>query len=658
MYKLIGFCLLLSFASLNLFAKKYSLCSPDGKLRVVLHADDGFLTWEVAYTDAAVLQPSRLGLKFQEESEAGLWVKKVRNKEVSVTRQSSFYKRSSWQSEYRETELTFRNNIRLQIRAYNQGAAYRFVNSEDSVILSDEVAEFVFDKDYSCQVPYVCDLRDASDQYCSAFESLYSFLPFSSLKADSLSLSPLLVCLDGNRKALIGESGLKDYPGMFLKKAEQANYGVEADFARYPLDFYVGGFNQLNEMPQTRADYIARLSPGQCLPWRIVAVSTDDSQLLGSDLVYELGGECQLDDTSWIKPGKAAWDWWNDWNITGVDFKAGCNTQTYKHYVDFASRYGLEYLVVDEGWSKNAKDMSELNPNLDLVELIRYADEKNVGIILWASYLGFIKDTDYYLEHYAKMGIKGFKIDFFDRDDQPMVKFCYELAEKAARHHLVLDLHGMFKPSGLNVCYPNVLSFEGVRGLENCKWHNYDMPAYDVTMPFIRMAAGPVDYTPGAMNNAARSVFRPVTQQPMSMGTRVHQLASYVVFDSPLQMLCDSPTFYERNVDCTRFIASVPTVFDEYVPLQSKVGKYLSVAKRKGDEWFVGALTNWDKRTITIDFSFLPAGTYKATVFTDGINADRNATDYRKTEITVTSDMVLKYDMASGGGVAMRIQKL
>lgn len=248
---------------------------------------------------------------------------------------------------------------------------------------------------------YVCDLRDASDQYCSAFESLYSFLPFSSLKADSLSLSPLLVCLDGNRKALIGESGLKDYPGMFLKKAEQANYGVEADFARYPLDFYVGGFNQLNEMPQTRADYIAQLSPGQCLPWRIVAVSTDDSQLLGSDLVYELAGECQLDDTSWIKPGKAAWDWWNDWNITGVDFKAGCNTQTYKHYVDFASRYGLEYLVVDEGWSKNAKDMSELNPNLDLVELIRYADEKNVGIILWASYLGFVKNTDYYLEHYA-----------------------------------------------------------------------------------------------------------------------------------------------------------------------------------------------------------------------------------------------------------------
>lgn len=634
-------------------AKDFTLISPRGEMIVKVEVGERIL-WSVYHNDQCVLAPSVIDLEIQSQKPVFSKLKSAQQKKGNTHLFPLFYKKKEINNKYDELLLTFSSNWKLHIRAYDEGVAYRMIVGNTDVIVNNEVAEFNFDRDYDCLVPYVCDLRD-KDPYCSAFESLYDEVKISGFKKDSLSLVPMMIKAAGNKKVVVCETGLKNYPGMYLTRNDKQQYGFKADFANYPLEFKIAGFNSLNEMPVKRADYIAKLSSHQQLPWRLLLVSEKDEDLLNADLVYELGGKCEIEDVSWIKPGKASWDWWNNWNVSGVDFKAGCNTNTYRYILDFASKNGLEYIVVDEGWSKNAKDMSELNPDFDLTDIVKYAQAKNVGIILWASYLGINENLDFYLEHYASLGVKGFKIDFFDRDDQRMVNTCYEIAEKAARNKLLIDFHGIFKPSGLNVCFPNVLSFEGVRGMENCKWHQYDMPKYDVTMPFLRMMAGPVDYTPGAMTNASKATFRPIEQQPMSMGTRVHQLASYIVFESPLQMLCDAPTAYLKNEECTDFLVSIPTVFDEIVPLKSEIGEYVSLARRKGDDWFIGALTNWSDRSLVIDFSFLPAGEYAAEVFIDGVNADKNGTDFRRMEKLVNAQSKESFYLASGGGLAMKL---
>jgi len=442
---------------------------------------------------------------------------------------------------------------------------------------------------------------------------------------------------------------------MYLTRNKKTVRGFEARFAKYPLETKVGGFHNLNMMPSKRTDYIAKITGRQVLPWRAVIIASEDKELLNNDMVYKLTGKSRILDTSWIKPGKVAWDWWNNWNISNVNFKAGVNTQTYKKYIDFAHCNGLEYIVMDEGWSISATDISALSPSIDLKEIITYGKQKGIGVILWASWRGLTVNMDYNLAHYANMGIAGFKIDFIDRDDQLMVKSCYEIAENAAKYKLLIDFHGMFKPSGLNVLYPNVLNFEGVRGMENAKWHNYDAPLYDVTMPYIRMLSGPIDYTPGAMRNASKSCFRPISDNPMSMGTRCHQLAMYIDFEAPLQMLADNPTAYTREQECTNFIKKVPTVFDETIALDGKIGQFLSIARRKGSTWYIGAMCNWNPMPVEVDFSFLPEGKYIAEVFTDGVNADRDATDYKYMSFAVDNLSNKTFQLLSGGGLAMTI---
>lgn len=367
----------------------------------------------------------------------------------------------------------------------------------------------------------------------------------------------------------------------------------------------------------------------------------------------------RIADTSWIKPGKVAWDWWNSWNITGVDFEAGINTPTYKHYIDFASENGIEYVILDDGWAAGkGENLFILNPEIDLQEIIAYAGRKNVGIILWAGYRAFERDLEKVCKHYSELGVKGFKVDFEDRDDQLMTAFNYRAAEVAARYHLVLDLHGSYKPAGINRTWPNVLNVEGVNGLENVKWTeigDFDIIQYDTMLPFLRQLAGPMDYTQGAMVNAARHNFRPIHSQPMAPGTRAHQLALYMILFSPLNMLCDSPSNYRREQECTDFIASVPTVWDETKVLDGKMGEYIVTARRKGNDWFIGGITNWTPRDLTIDLSplNLKEGT-EMTIFTDGANAHRNGNDYRSQTTTVASDS-LHVHLAPGGGFAAHI---
>ena len=420
-----------------------------------------------------------------------------------------------------------------------------------------------------------------------------------------------------------------------------------------------GGHNNLQMVVQSREEYIARCDGPQEFPWRIISVSENDIQMADNDMVYRLADPTDpAIDWSWIKPGKVAWDWWNDWNIDGVDFVSGVNNNTYKYYIDFASANGIEYVILDEGWAVNGvADLFQVVPEIDLEMLVQYASEHNVGLILWAGYWAFDRDMEKVCKHYSDMGIKGFKIDFMDRDDQYMTAFHHRAASTAAKYKLIVDFHGTYKPVGLSRTYPNVVNYEGVHGLEQMKWSpaSVDQVTYDVTIPYIRMMAGPMDYTQGAMRNASMYNYHPVNNEPMSQGTRCRQLAQYVIFDSPLNMLCDSPSNYMREKECLEFIAGVPTVWDETRGVCGEVGKYIALARRSGNDWYVGAMTDWSSRELVLDLSFLPEGEYEVEIYRDGANAYRIARDYRKEVKKLPSDRKLTINMAPGGGCALKI---
>jgi alpha-glucosidase len=370
---------------------------------------------------------------------------------------------------------------------------------------------------------------------------------------------------------------------------------------------------------------------------------------LNQNIVQKLAAPSKLTDISWIKPGQVAWDWWNNWNITHVDFKAGINTETYKYYIDFAAANHLQYIIMDEGWS-NDLDLLQVKPVINLPAIIDYGKQKGIGVILWATWYAANRQKDTAFAKYASMGVKGFKIDFIDRDDQLAIASTYTIAEKAAQYKLLVDYHGTAKPAGLPRTWPNVIGYEGVKGLENFKWADEDQPHYVVSIPFIRMLAGPMDYTPGAMRNATKATYRPINDNPMAKGTRCQQLAEYIVFDAPLQMLSDNPTIYKKEQECTDFITSIPTTFDATVPLDGRVGEWLALAHRKGKDWFVAAMTDWTPRETTIDLSFLPEGPFEAEIFKDGVNAGRDATDYKKETIHVKRGDKLNIWLAPGGG--------
>ena len=527
--------------------------------------------------------------------------------------------------------------------------------------ITSETAEFCFTGDYPAFVPYVNDNR-GGERYCYSFESYYDEQPLSEMFKDSLAITPLAVCLPDGMKAIIMDAGVEDYPGMMLVKGN--GNMLKATFAPYPLEQEVGGYDRLNLVPTKRAGFIAKVDSKRTLPWRAIVITERDADILNCDMALRLAPECRIKDISWIRPGKVAWDWWNNTNVSGVDFLSGMNTDTYLYYIDFASQNNIEYIIIDEGWSGKESLMEALNQEIDLQRLIAYGQKKGVGIILWSSWrnligsnsLNDISVTDAVMKYYADMGIKGFKVDFFDRDDQQAIASAYQIAARAARYHLVLDYHGL-KPFGIQRAYPNIFNFEGVKGLENSKWEPrlgdgplHNQPRYDVTIPYLRMLAGPMDYTPGAMMNAMKDSFFGNNNHPMSQGTRVHQMAMYTVFEAPLQMLADSPTKYMQNQECTDFIAQIPTTFDETIALDGRLGDYIVIARRKGTTWYIAAMTDWTHRDFTITLPFLSAGEHKAEVFADGKNAMKEATDYRHYSEIVTNNDSLQLHLSSGGG--------
>jgi len=409
-------------------------------------------------------------------------------------------------------------------------------------------------------------------------------------------------------------------------------------------------------MVTQRENYFAKTKGTKMFPWRALVISEQDKDLLNCDIIYQLSEKNRIENTNWIKPGKVAWDWWNDWNISHVNFKAGINTPTYKYYIDFASKNKIEYIVLDEGWSDDW-DLNKLSDKIDLKELIAYGKTKKVDLILWSTWYALAQDMEGLCSKYAAMGIKGFKVDFLDRNDAKMIASTYQMAAVAAKYKLLLDFHGTFPPQGLNVTYPNVINFESVRGMEWSKWSaDEKVPQHEVTLPFIRMMAGPMDYTPGAMRNTTKGNARPSSTLPVSQGTRCHQLAMYVVYDAPLQMLADNPTVYAKEQECTDLITSIPTVFNETVALESKLAEYVCVAKKANNVWYIGGLNNWTAREIILDLSFLPKGKYAVEIFKDGMNADKDATDYAVEKKEITNNDKLKMTMAPGGGFVLKIK--
>ena len=641
--------------------KQYTLQSPDGKITVTVEADEQ-LTYAVTHGKTCVLAPSAIGMTLTDGTQLGQKpvVRNAKTRSVNQSVKTQLYKRAEIPEIYNELTLTLKGNYKVIFRAYDEGVAYRFeTDFRKPIIIENETANFNFDADYQGVIPYV--LRRAgqegdliSQQFYNSFENTYTHTKLSQMDPEKLAFLPLLVELNDGKKAVITEADLEDFPGLYLYNPNGEN-SLSAMHAGYPKTREQGGHNNLQWLVKERENYIAKVDGKRAFPWRCIVISENDKELADSDLVYLLASPSRIEDDSWIQPGKVAWDWWNAWNIYGVDFNAGINNDTYKYYIDFASQYGIEYVILDEGWAVNKQaDLFQVVPEIDIQELVDYGAERNVGIVLWVGYAAIDKDMENVCQYYSDMGVKGFKVDFMDGDDQMIVDFYYRMAATAAKYQLFVDFHGAYKPTGLHRTYPNVLNHEGVYGLEQAKWDNKsDFVLNEVTIPFIRMVAGPMDYTQGAMRNAQKNNFAAVYTEAMSQGTRCRQLAEYVIFESPFNMLCDSPSNYLNEDECTQFIASVPTVWDETVVLDGKVGEYLVIARRKNFHWYVGAITNWEERDLVLDLSVLPNfGAKSGRIFRDGPNANRAARDYVAEQIQVMGNKV-KVHLAKGGGAVM-----
>ena len=647
--------LLIGNASFAAKEKKYVLSSPDGTLKVEISAGNE-LAYQVMHGNDTILSHSNIGLVLENGTIVGKTprITGERRRKIKDNIESPFYRFKEFVATGNELDLKLKGGFGIIFRAYNEGVAYRFYTTQSSdIIIKEEQAEFNFKEDYTAYLPYTTNDKKPM---AMAYQNVYDITPLSKAQPKLAFLPVTVDC--GSVKLTLLESDLEAYPGMFVQ-SQQGKYGLKGVFAPYPAktDFYPW---RKQEYVTETTDFISRSRGSRSYPWRVLAITEKDTDMPVNNLVYALASSNRIGDTSWIKTGKVAWDWWNDWNLKGVPFKAGINMDTYKYYIDFASRNGLEFIVLDEGWyDPKSGDMLTVIPELDLPELIAYGKSKGVEIVLWTVFNVLDSQLEAACKKYADMGIKGFKVDFLDRDDQTAVEMVYRIAEMTARYKLTLDLHGIYKPTGINRTYPHIINFESVFGMEEVKWTDIknNMPLYDVTFPYIRMMAGPVDYTPGAMRNATKADWRAMYYTPASMGTRCHQLAAYIVHDSPFTMLCDAPTNYLNEQECVDFIASLPVEVDSTFIASGELGKYIVTVRKKDVNWYIGGMTNWDERDVQLDFSFLPEGmSYTAVLFKDGVNANKQAEDYRKETIRIDKDSRLTLHLASGGGFAMKLE--
>ena len=642
------FAAFLALATIAPAQSSYDLRSPDNRIEVRIRTAP-VLRYDVLLNGRALMQDSTLSLDI-DHTTLGVnpKIRSAKKRTCDQTLEPPVRQKfAKIREHYNELRLEMDGNYAVTFRAYNEGAAYRFETSlpQKEVKVYGEEVKLNFTSDATVFYPQ-------EDTMFSHNERKYLPQKLSQIPAEFIATMPAVLDAGDGAKLAVAESDVEDYPGMWLHGT--AGPSLVGHFSHYPLKEKLTGDRDFRIVES--ADYIATTSGTRTYPWRLFGIVDRDADLLTNQLVWLLAKPSQLQDTSWIKPGKVAWDWWNYNNIYDVDFKAGVNTQTYKYYIDFAAKYGLQYIILDEGWYKLGNAL-EVVPEINMEELTAYAKEKNIGVILWVVWKSLDDQLIPALDQYAKWGIKGIKVDFMQRDDQKLINFYFKVSSETAKRKMLVDFHGDQKPATMTRTWPNLISTEGVRGMEWSKWSAETEPKHNVTLPFTRMFLGPMDYTPGAMRNATKATFAPIFGQPMALGTRCHQLAMYVVFESPLQMLSDSPSNYMREPEIMEFLAPVPTEWDETKVLDARIADYVIVARRNGRDWYVGAMTDWTSRNLEIDLSFLPEGNFSMDAYQDGVNADRNASDYKKTTIPVNRTTKVKLVLASGGGWAARIHQ-
>jgi alpha-glucosidase len=637
----------------NAAGSAVDVASPDGNLKLSLNAGKA-LTYSVSYKGREVVKPSAVGLSVAGKR-MGVQpkVKKVQPRSVSQTVTPPYGKFAALQDCFNEQRVTFEGGYAIVVRAYNEGAAYRFSTSlEGTVTVEGETAEFNLAGEPEVTFPETETLTSWEVPYLK-------YRSPAAIEEGKRAITPALFSYpDAGVRVVVAEADLRSYPGMYLEKRGE---GFRGYYAPYPDSIAMGSWGNFVTVVKRPAPYIARVDGTRDFPWRVIIATDDDRSLLVNEIIYKLSTPQAIADASWVKPGKAVWEWWHDAELPGDSVPSGMKNRSaalYKRYVDFAAENGVEYLMWDAGWS-NIFDLSRVNPKTDVQEVIRYAKSKNVGVFLWCVAAALRENADRYMDMISAWGAVGLKVDFFDRDDQQALEWLETIARKAAKHKLMLDFHGCSKPTGLQRMYPNILNFEAVRGAECAKWDLTPNPVHHLTFPFTRMLGGSLDYTPGSMRNRTQQSFKPLDPgMPLTMGTRCHELAMYVIYDQYFAMLCDSPAEYNKYPDVRKFLSDVPVTYDDTKVLAARVGEYAVVAKRKGDVWYVGGMTDWTARAVEVDFSFLkPGAQYTAEIFTDGYQANQNAESYKHDAITVNADTKLKVNMAVGGGFVIVVSE-
>lgn len=635
--------------------KNFTLVSPSEKIRVSVRiADSVYFSLQV--NNHPVISESAIALLTNLKN-FGIHPATPKQSRKSINQNIVNpvpFKRKNIPDHFNELTLTFRENFAVIFRAYDDGISYRFQTFlKDSLLIKNEVASFRYHQDPTVYFPQV-QKRESLDIYHTSFEEPYRICPISEINSSQLSFTPVLID-DNSVKSFITESDLLDYPGMFLKGS--GSNRLSAEFASYPDKEEIQGGEFKQPVITLRKDYIAKTSGTRTFPWRVIGIAEKDSELLMNDLVYRLATPPANIDWSWIKPGISTEEWICGTNLHGVPFKAGINTDTYKYYIDFASRFGMQFVMLDAGWSAY-DDLFSITPGLDLEAVAAYAKTKNIGLILWTLSMTLDRQLDKALEMFNRLGVKAIMTDFMDRDDQKMVNFYKRIADATAKQKIMVMFHGAFKNAGFERTYPNAITREAVLGSEYNIWSDKASPEHDLLIPFIRMVAGPMDYEPGFYRNANEKTFRALPDMVMSQGTRTHQLAMFIAYESPIQMFSGNPSDAYPEIALTTYLASLHTTWDDTKVLDAKLGDYLIIARKKENDWYLAALTDWTAREMKVDLSFLAGGKYRAFSCEDGINAIKDASDYRMGYELVDNTKTLTIKMAPGGGYVVKLIKL
>ncbi len=654
--------LALSFCCIHVLhaaEKNMSLFSPDKQTEVKITIGEN-ITFSLKHNNRTLLDPSPIAMKLYDGT---IWGKNPKLDKRNFTTVNDEVKPKYGQNSviserYNELSLRFRGGYGLIFRAYDEGIAYRFTcDKKGELIIKDEETAFAFPENFSAY----CG-KGKIEEYLH--ETIYEHTDINKIDSGRVAVLPMLIDVPDGPKLVITESDISDYPGMYLTAEGNT---LKARFRHYPSGTDSDDRRRWTVKVTETTDFIAKTTGERSFPWRVMVIADQEKHLLNSELVYLLAPKQHEGiDFSFVKPGLITNDWWDLWwdkspgatgvqevILTGVDFKSGTNFETYKYIIDYAIENNIEYVNMDYGWC-NVHDFGQIHPRLDLQKLLAYSKQHNKRIFMWCLSKTLCRDLEKNMQMFENWGIAGLKVDFFERDDQLGMRNYQIIAESAARHHLMIEFHGSNNPAGLSRRYPNVLTYESVYGSEQNNYGNKADPKHNVTMPFIRSVSGPFDYAPGAMDNVSKARFYPFSGFPLSLGTRAHQIAMFVIYYSPLQFMCDVPTSYVREPLCLRFISAIPSTWDKTIPIDGKIGEYAAVARKKENQWYLGAMTDWSPRTLTFKCDFLEPGTYDLEIFKDGVNANLNGNDYKVEHRTINAGEEITAKMAPGGGWAAR----